>query len=107
MSPDDEHLWASLAQALAIPFGFLAPLVIMIVQGPKSHYVRGASVESLNFQLTVLIASVISAILVIVLIGIVMLLAVAVLDLVFCILAAIACSRGEAYRYPFSLRMVH
>ncbi len=107
MSPDDERTWALLAQVLAIPFAFLAPLVIMLVQGPKSYYVRGASVESLNFQLTCLIAEVASFILIFVIVGILLLPAIAILRIVFCIIATVACSKGEAYRYPFTLRMVN
>ena len=30
-----------------------------------------------------------------------------ILNLVFCILAAVAVSKGENYRYPFALRLIN
>lgn len=106
LSPADERLWATLAQVGGIFFGFIPSLLIMLLLGDRSAFVKTESREALNFQLTVLIASVVSALLILVLIGIVLLIAVAVLDLVLCILAAIANNRGEPYRYPLTLRMV-
>jgi uncharacterized Tic20 family protein len=39
-------------------------------------------------------------------IGFIVLPAVGIVDLIFCILAAVAVSNGQDYRYPFALRLV-
>ncbi len=97
---------AILAEALGIITGFLGPLVIYLINGDKDPYVRHHASEALNFHLTMLIAFIVSAVLLVVLIGIVLLPIVAIMSLVFSILGTIAASKGEWYRYPISIRMV-
>jgi uncharacterized Tic20 family protein len=48
----------------------------------------------------------VSALLVIVLIGLPLLLVIAVLDLVFTIIAAVKTSNGEPYQYPLTIRFI-
>jgi uncharacterized Tic20 family protein len=102
----DPKTMAVLAQVLGILTGFLGPLIIYLVNGDKDPYVRHHSSEALNFQLTLLIAYLVSAVLMLVLIGILMFLVVWVLALVWGIQAAIAANRGQWYRYPVSIRFV-
>jgi uncharacterized Tic20 family protein len=68
--------------------------------------VRTNAVESLNFQISIIIYAIVSAILVFVLIGFVLLFVVAILAFILPIVAAVKTSNGEAYRYPITLRMV-
>jgi uncharacterized Tic20 family protein len=105
-SGTDPKTMAVLAQVLGILTGFLGPLIIYLVNGEKDPYVRHHSAEALNFQLTVLIAYIVSFVLMLVLIGFLLFAVVWVLALVFGIQAAIAANRGEWYRYPISIRMV-
>jgi hypothetical protein len=86
--------------------GFLAPLVIMLVKGKDSAFVRRHAVESLNFQISLLIYLVISAVLALVLIGFVLMAAVGLFALVVIILATVKAANGEEYRYPLCIRMV-
>lgn len=95
-----------LAQLGGIVFGFLPSLLILLILGERSAFVKAQSREALNFQLTLLIASFVSALLVLILVGIVLLVALGILNLVLSIVAALANNRGEPYRYPFSIRMV-
>ncbi|PZP69777.1 MAG: DUF4870 domain-containing protein [Stenotrophomonas maltophilia] len=62
--------------------------------------------EALNFQITVTIAMVISIILMVVIIGGILAPIVGIINLVFCIIAAVKANNGEAYRYPFTLRLI-
>ena len=62
--------------------------------------------ESLNFQITVMIAAIVCIPLIFVCVGIVLLSVLGVLDLIFTILAAVQASKGVAYRYPFALRLI-
>ncbi|WP_029288970.1 DUF4870 domain-containing protein [Cellulomonas sp. HZM] len=107
LRPDDERTWAILGHLLPlVGLGFLAPLVIWLVFRGRGPYLEDQAKESLNFQLTLLIAYVVGAILVIVIVGIFVLIAAAIAQVVFSILAAVACSRYEWYRYPLSIRFV-
>ncbi|MDQ3433010.1 MAG: DUF4870 domain-containing protein [Actinomycetota bacterium] len=111
MSPAEERNWALGAHlgsfvAAWIALGLLCPLAVLLVKGNQSGYVRGHAVESLNFQITTLIAAFVSAVLVFIGIGILMLIAVGVLYVVLVILASVAASNGQSYRYPVNLRLV-
>lgn len=106
MSPADQRMWAMLAHLGGILFYFLAPLIVWLVQKDRGAYVADQSKEALNFQLTMLIGSVIGSILIVVGIGIVIVVAIWIMIIVFSILAALAANKGEAYRYPVTIRMV-
>jgi uncharacterized Tic20 family protein len=86
--------------------GFLAPLIIMLVKGNDSAFVRRHAVESLNFQISLLIYLVISFILAFVLIGFVLMAAVGLFALIVIILATVKAANGEDYRYPLCIRLV-
>lgn len=100
------HL-ASLAFFLGIPFGnILGPLVIWLARKDQSAFVAEHGRESLNFQLSVTLYGLVSAILCLVLIGFVLLIALAVVAFVLVVMAALRADRGEPYRYPFTIRFV-
>ena len=86
--------------------GFLAPLIIMLVKGNDSAFVRRHAVESLNFQISLLIYLVVSFVLAFVLIGFLLMAVVGVFALVVIILATIKAANGEDYRYPLCIRLV-
>jgi uncharacterized protein len=98
------HLSAFLAAYVAL--GFLGPLVVMLIRGDRSPYVRAHAVEALNFNLTVLIYVLICVVLALLLIGFLLLAGLAVLYLVAVIRGAMAASQGRAYRYPLTIRFV-
>ena len=99
---------ALLAHVLGIPTGFVGALIIWLINKDDSSkfFVIDQSKEALNFQITMLIAAIVSAILMIVLIGFLLLPLVGLVSLVFSIIAAIKANNGEAYRYPFALRLI-
>ena len=98
------HLSAFVAAYVAL--GFLGPLVVMLVFGPRSAFVREHAVEALNFNLTWLIYIFIAIILAFVLIGIPILIALGIAYLVFVVIAAVRANAGEHYRYPVTIRFV-
>ena len=112
LPPGQERNWGSAAHWSALVAGFvtglafLGPLLVLLVKGNESDWVRRQAVESLNFQLSVLIYLVASGILVLLLIGIVLLIAVVVAWLVLTIMAAVRTANGEDFRYPLTIRMV-
>ena len=90
-----------------VPFGsVLLPLILWLVYKDKSEYVAYHAKEALNFQLTMLIGFVASAILIFVVIGIPLLIVLAIVDLVFCIIAAMRPNEGERYSYPYAFRFI-
>ena len=97
---------AVLAHVLAIFFPLLGPLVIYLVSRDRDAFSRHHAAEALNFSFTVFVAYVVSALLILVLIGLILLPIVAIGALVFHIVAAMAASRGEWYRYPINMRLV-
>ena len=59
MPTSEEKNWAIAAHvgvfvAAWFALGFLAPLLVMLVKGKDSAFVRRHAVESLNFQITLL-----------------------------------------------------
>lgn len=113
----EERNWALAAHvgsfvASWIAMGFLAPLVIMLLKGGSSAFVRRHSVESLNFQISLLIYLVAAVLISLVTLGIglVVVVPVAVVvgifALVVIILATVKAANGEEYRYPLCLRLV-
>ncbi|MCW5950792.1 MAG: DUF4870 domain-containing protein [Propionibacteriaceae bacterium] len=100
--------WGALVATVASggTLGFLVPLIIMLTKGQNAPFVRANATESLNFNLTVLIGMVASALLVLIFVGIVGLIVIPVVALILQILGALAANRGEVYRYPVSIRVV-
>jgi uncharacterized Tic20 family protein len=107
----EERTWAWVSHAgcfvgAAVAMAFLVPLVIMLTKGKESAYVRRHAVESLNFQLSVLVYAAVSALLTLVVIGLFLLLALAILYVVVVVIATVKAAAGEEYRYPLTLRFV-
>ncbi len=111
LPPDQERLWGGAAHwsalvAAIVGLSFLGPLIVMLTKGNESAFVRRQAVESLNFQLSMLIYFIVSFVLLFVLIGFLLLPIVGIMWLVFTIIGSIKGSNGEDYRYPLTLRMV-
>lgn len=106
LSPSDEKLWATLVHIGGIFFGFLPALLGYLLLKDRGPFIRAQTATALNFQLTMLIASIAATILVLVIIGIFALLAIAVFIVVFSIIAAVAAYRGENYVYPLAIPFV-
>ena len=105
-SSSNEQTMIILAHLGGIVLGFLPSLIIMLTTGAKSARVRAQAAEALNFQITLIIASVLSFLLSFVLIGFLLFPVVFVVGLVFPILAAIKVNAGQDYTYPFCIRLV-
>ncbi len=97
--------WSALVGAF-VAMAFLGPLLVLLLKGPTSPYVRRQAVESLNFQLSMLVYAAVSFVLAFVLIGFLLLPVVGVLWLVFTILGSVRSADGGEYRYPLTIRMV-
>jgi len=81
--------------------GWLAPLIILLVTGEE--HVKNHARMALNWQLSLLIYAIVSGILTFIIVGWFLLVAVFVLDVIFCIMAAVKAGRGELWQYPLSI----
>jgi uncharacterized Tic20 family protein len=104
-SKDDCNI-AMLAHLLGIFTGFIGSLVIWLLLKDRSAYVGQESKEALNFQITVAIAFFAAWLMTFILIGFLLVPLLWVANMVFCILGAIAASKGEGYRYPAAIRLL-
>jgi uncharacterized protein len=85
--------------------GFIPGLIVYLVKKDDA-YVQEQAKEALNWSITAVIGYIAGAILMFVLIGGLVMLAVGICHLVFCIMGAIAASKGENFRVPFALRLI-
>ncbi len=104
----DERVLGILSHILAIVpgVGIFGPLVIWLIKKDESPFVEANAKESLNFQLTMLIAYAICWILVFVIIGAFFFGVIWVLNLILVIVASVKASENKIYRYPFNLRLI-
>ena len=101
----DEKTMAILSHILAIPTGFIAPLIIYLVK-KDSPYVLAHARESLNFQITMYIAFFVAYLMMFILIGFILVPLLIIADLVLIIIATIRASENKLYKYPLSIRFI-
>ncbi|MGC4174950.1 DUF4870 domain-containing protein [Demequina sp.] len=106
LSDSDARLYATLGSAGNILFPAIAPLIIWLIFRERSSFVDTEGKEALNWGITLVIGYIISSVLFVIVIGAVLWFVVFVLSLVFGIQAAMKNNKGEAYHYPFALRLV-
>lgn len=109
----DARKWASLCHIVALSgligngVGFvLGPLVVWMIKKDEYPFVEEQGKEAINFQITMIIAAIVSGILTVVVVGFFMLVAVGIVMIAFPIVAALKASNGEHYRYPFTFRFI-
>jgi uncharacterized Tic20 family protein len=85
---------------------FIGPLIIWLVKKDQSPFVNDQGKEALNWQITMTILAFIGALTACIGIGVVIIPAVSILNIVFCIMAAVEANKGVAYRYPYVLRLI-
>ena len=104
----DDKVWGLIAHLGGLATSFIVPLVVWLAKKDDSAFIEDQGKEALNFQLTVLMASLVSSIFVCVGgLGVFLMLAVGLADLILCIVAAVKAYDGHRYRYPFTLRLVN
>lgn len=109
----EERTWAMVCHLStlaggAIPFGHVVgPLVVWLLKKDEMPLVDDQGKEALNFQISVTIYAIVSGVLVFAIIGIPMLIALGIFDLIVTIIAAIKAYDGEYYRYPLCIRFLN
>jgi uncharacterized protein len=114
---NEERLWGAAAHvgslvAAWFALGVLGPLVVLILKGNESAFVRRHAVESLNFQISLLIYLLVAGVAAIFTLGLALVvilpvaLVIGVLALIAIIRGTLAGHRGEEFRYPLCIRVV-
>jgi len=86
-------------------FGFI-PGVVFYVFKKDDPYIQDQAKEALNWSITVIFGYIIGLILTLVLIGVLVFFILGICHLVFCIMGAIAASKGKDFRVPFAIRLI-
>ena len=106
LSAEDEKLWAVLTHIGGILFSWIVPLVTYLVFKDRGPFIRSHTATALNFQLTLLIVYLASAVLLLVFIGFLTFAVAAIGSLVLSIIAAVSAGNGQYYRYPLTITFV-
>ncbi len=106
----DARMWAMLCHLLAIFTCFIGPLIVWLIKKEEDPFIDNQGKEALNFQITVVIcgfaAFLLTATGIGACVGLPLLVAVSVVDLIFCIMGTVSANNGVAYRYPVSIRFI-
>jgi uncharacterized Tic20 family protein len=100
------HLSALAGFVIPAAGHILGPLIIWLAKRGDSPKIDAHGKESLNFQISMLIYSIISGILCLIVIGFFLLVILHILNVVLVIVASIQASEGKLYRYPLNLRLI-
>ena len=111
--PREARKWAMICHISALAglvgsgIGFVvAPLLVWLIKKEDHVFIDQQGKEAVNFQITMILALFVAAILCFVLIGFFILIAVALVMVILPIIAAVRTNEGEEYRYPFSIRFI-
>lgn len=109
---ETERNWAMFCHLTAFagfffPFGsILGPLICWLSKKDESIWVNENGKASLNFQLSILLYMVLSIPLIFLIIGIPVIMILVILKIVYITIASIRASKGEEFKYPFSIPFI-
>jgi uncharacterized Tic20 family protein len=105
--------WAMLCHIIGLGWlvvpaigGVIGTLIIWQIKKDVSPFVNEQGKEAMNFQISMLIYAIVAGLLCFVCVGMVLLPAVAIADIVLAIIAAVKASNGQAYRYPLTIHFI-
>lgn len=91
-----------------VPLGNIwGPLVVWLIKKDENPDVDAHGKESLNFQISITIYSIVFFILSFLLIGLPFLIAAGVFWFIVVIVASVRASAGDFYRYPLTIRFIN
>lgn len=86
-------------------FGFIPGLIVYLIKKDDA-YVMYQTKESLNWSITAIIAYMIAFMLSFIIIGVFLIPVIGLCHFVFCVMGAVKTSKGEAFRVPFTMRLI-
>ena len=92
---------------IIIPFGsILGPVILWVIKKNDDPFIDDQGKESINFQITLLIALLVCILLALVVIGFFLMIALGIYAIVMVVIASMKANEGEAYRYPYCIRFI-
>ena len=92
---------------IIVPFGtILGPLIMWLVKKDADPYVDQQGKESVNFQISMMIYTIVSIILIFVVIGAILLPVIIIANIVLTIIGTVKASKGEPWQYPLTIRLI-
>jgi uncharacterized protein len=115
MSPSEERTMGMLAHAIPLvamvvsagALGFVASLILYLIYKDRGPFARENAANSLNIQITTGIVLLVSIPLMFVLVGFLTFAVALVVAFVLHLLGALKANRGEWWRPPMTLHLVH
>ena len=109
----DTRMWAMICHlaalaGLVVPVVgcIIGPLVVWQIKKEEFPFVDEQGKEAVNFQISILIYGIVAGLLCFACVGIILLPAVVIFDLIFMLIAAVKANNGEHYRYPLTIRFI-
>jgi len=109
----DARMWAMICHlaglaGLVVPVVgcIIGPLIVWQIKKEEFSFVDEQGKEAVNFQISMLIYGIVAGLLCFVCVGVVLLPAVAIFDLIFLLIAAVKANNGEHYCYPLTIRFI-
>lgn len=108
----DARLWAMFCHlaglaGFAFPFGnIILPLIFWQIKKEEFPFVAEQGKEAVNFQISMTIYMLICIPMTFLCIGMFLMAAVIIVDVVLLIIAAVKANNGQPYRYPLTIRLI-
>jgi uncharacterized Tic20 family protein len=108
----EERQWAMLCHVSAMLMyvtvigGLVAPFVIWLLKREEMPFVADQGKETVNFQITILLALLAAAVLFLIAVGFVLFWGLLAFHFVVTLIAAMRVTEGVAFRYPFCWRVL-
>jgi len=109
----EARLWAMFCHLAALcgiilPFigNIVGPIIVWAIRKDRHPFVDDQGKEAINFQITVTIAILISAVLMLALIGFILVPIIFITSLILLIIAGVQANTGVRYRYPINIRFI-
>jgi hypothetical protein len=107
-----DRLWGALAHFSAFTMYFtgfghiVGPLIIWLWKRDTDPWVSGEAKEAMNFNISITLYAIGAAILIFVFIGVFLLWAIHIFQVVCIVIAGLKGADGRSFRYPLNLRLV-
>lgn len=105
----NENVWCMLMHLSQLSFitgvGIILPIVLWVVSKDESELARRHGARMMNWLISFIIYAAVASVLCWFLIGIPIMIVLAVLNVVFPIIAAIKANNGEVWSYPMTIRI--
>jgi len=105
-SPTNDEKTMGMLCHLTGLISIIGPIIVWLLKKDESAFVDANGKQAINFQLSIIIYSIGSAILLIIGIGLILLLAIGIFACIMIVVASIKAANGEVFQYPLSLQLI-